>query len=98
MTARHPPADLPAEESETDTEDHGSTERSPRLAPPVPVGVAEPQATEAEALAEEEEEVTQPTCKFAGLWVLCKFFFSAGCCAGNFEQGDVQTEGGVVAS
>ena len=74
MTARHPPADLPAEESETDTEDHGSTERSPRLAPPVPVGVAEPQATEAEALAEEEEEVTQPTCKFAGLWVLCNFF------------------------
>ena len=99
VTARRPPADLPAEESETDAEDHGSTERSPRFAPPVPVGVDEPQATETEALAEEEEEVTQPTYKYAqgyGRFVIR--YTRLATALGNFEQGDVQTEGAVVAS
>ena len=99
VTARRPPADLPAEESETDADDHGSTERSPRFAPPVPVGVAEPQATETEALAEEEEEVTQPTYKYAQGYGRFEIRYTRLATAlGNFEQGDVQTEGAVVAS
>ena len=40
-TARHPTADLPAEEDSA-SDATGSAERSPRLALPVPVGLAEP--------------------------------------------------------
>ena len=45
-TARNPTADQPAEEDSA-SDDTGSAERSPRLALPVPVGMAETQADEA---------------------------------------------------
>ena len=63
------------------------------------MGVAEPKATEAEALAEEEEEVAQPTYRYAqgyGRFVIR--YTRLATALGNFEQGDVQTEGAVVAS
>ena len=48
-TARHPAADLPAEEDSA-SDATGSAERSPRLALPAPVGLAEPPEADTERL------------------------------------------------
>ena len=63
-TARNPTADLPAEEDSA-SEDTGSAERSPRLALPVPVGMAETQADEADEATEDEAMNAEPSYAFA---------------------------------
>ena len=62
-TARHPSADLPAEEDSA-SDATGSAERSPRFALPVPVGIAEPEAGTEEA-TEEEDMAAEPNYAFA---------------------------------
>ena len=63
-TARNPTADLPAEEDSA-SEDTGSAERSPRLALPVPVGMVETQADEADEATEDEAMNAEPSYAFA---------------------------------
>ena len=63
-TARHPTADLPAEE-ETACEATESAERSPRLALPVPVGPAEPPEDGTEEATEDEDTAAEPNYAFA---------------------------------
>ena len=63
-TARNPTVDQPAEE-DSDSDDTGSAERSPRLALPVPVGMAETQADEADEATEDETMNAEPSYAFA---------------------------------
>ena len=98
VTARHPPADPPSDESDIDSEATDSKERSPRYAQPVPVGAAEPLEAEAEEATEEEGIVEEPTYTFAqgyGRFVIR--YTRPETALGNFEQGNVQTESAVVA-
>ena len=63
-TARHPSADLPAEEDSA-SDATGSVERSPRLALPVPVGLSEPPEAGTEEATEDEDMAAEPTYAFA---------------------------------
>ena len=63
-TARHPSADLPAEEDSA-SDATGSAERSPRLALRVPVGIAEPPEAGTEEATEEEDMAAEPNYAFA---------------------------------
>ena len=96
--AKHPPADPPSAESDTDSDATGSKERSPRYAQPVPVGAADPPEAEAEEATEEEDIVAEPTYTFAqgyGRFVIR--YTRLATALGNFEQGNIQTESAVVA-
>ena len=63
-TAKHPNVDLPAEEdSASDTT--GSAERSPKLALPVTVGLAEPPEVGTEEATEDEDVMAEPNFSFA---------------------------------
>ena len=62
--ARHPSADLPAEEDSA-SDATGSAERSPRFALPVPVGIAEPPEAGTEEATEEEDMAAEPNYAFA---------------------------------
>ena len=96
--AKHPPADPPSAESDTDSDATGSKERSPRYAQPVPVGAADPPEAEAEEATEEEDIVAEPTYTFAqgyGRFVI--LYTRLATALGNFEQGNIQTESAVVA-
>ena len=66
-TARSSTADLPAEEDSA-SEDTGWAERSPRLALPVPVGMVETQADEADEATEDEAMNATQLCLCQGVW------------------------------
>ena len=63
-TAKHPNADLPAEEDSA-SDATGSAERSPKLALPVPVGLAEPPEVGTEEATEDEDTMAEPNYTFA---------------------------------
>ena len=96
-TARNPTADLPAEEDSA-SDDTGSAERSPRLALPVPVGMAETQADEADEATEDEAMNDEPSYAFAkGYGRFGIGYTRLATALGNFEQGDIDAESAVVA-
>ena len=96
-TARNPTADLPAEEDSA-SEDTGSAERSPRLALPVPVGMVETQADEADEATEDEAMNAEPSYAFAkGYGRFGIGYTRLATALGNFEQGDIGAESAVVA-
>ena len=94
-TARHPSADLPAEEDSA-SDATGSAERSPRFALPVPVGIAEPPEAGTEEATEEEDMAAEPA--FAkGYGRFGIGYTRLATALGNFEQGNTQAESTVVA-
>ena len=96
-TARHPAADLPAEEDSA-SDATGSAERSPRLALPVPVGLAEPPEADTEEATEDEDMAAEPNYAFAKGYGRFGIGYSRLATAlGNFEQGNIHAEGTVVA-
>ena len=97
-TARNnPTADLPAEEDSA-SDDTGSAERSPRLALPVPVGMAETQADEADEATEDEAMNVEPSYAFAkGYGRFGIGYTGLATALGSFEQGDIGAESAVVA-
>ena len=95
--ARNPTADLPAEEDSA-SEDTGSAERLPRLALPVPVGMAETQADEADEATEDETMNAEPSYAFAkGYGRFGIGYTRLTTALGNFEQEDIGAESAVVA-
>ena len=96
-TARHPSADLPAEEDSA-SDAAGSAERSPRFALPVPVGIAEPPEAGTEEATEEEDMAAEPNYAFAkGYGRFGIGYTRLATALGNFEQGNIQAESTVVA-
>ena len=96
-TARHPVPDLPAEEDSA-SDATGSAERSPRLALPVPVGLAEPPEADTEEATEDEDMAAEPNYAFAKGYGRFGIGYSRLATAlGNFEQGNIQAESTVVA-
>ena len=96
-TARHPAADLPAEEDSA-SDATGSAERSPRLALPVPVGLAEPPEADTEEATEDEDMAAEPNYAFAkGYGRFGIGYTRLATALGNFEQGNIQAESTVVA-
>ena len=96
-TARNPTADLPAEEDSA-SEATGSAERSPRLALPVPVGMVETQADEADEATEDEAMIAEPSYAFVkGYGRFGIGYTRLATALGNFEQGDIEAESAVVA-
>ena len=95
--ARYPPVDSQLEESDTDSDDSGAKERSPRHAP-VLVGAAEPLEVEAAEATEDEKTVEEPTYTFAqGYGRFAIRYTRLATALGNFEQGNAQAESAVVA-
>ena len=97
-TARHPSADLLPAEEDSSSDATGSVERSPRFAQPVPVGAAEPPEAGTEEATEEEDMAAEPNYAFAkgcGRFVIG--YTRLATALGNFEQGNIQAEGTVVA-
>ena len=96
-TAKHPNADLPAEEdSASDTAE--SAERSPKLALPVPVGLAEPPEVGTEEATEDEDMMAEPNYTFAkGYGRFGTGYTRSATALGNFEQGSIEAESAVVA-
>ena len=96
-TARNPTADLPADEDSA-SDDTGSAERSPRLALPAPVGMAETQADETDEATEDEAMNDEPSYAFAkGYGRFGIGYTRLATALGNFEQGDIGAESAVVA-
>ena len=96
-TARHPAADLPAEEDSA-SDATGSAERSPRLALPLPVGLAEPIEADTEEATEDEDMAAEPSYAFAkGYGRFGIGYTRLATALGNFEQGNIQAESAVVA-
>ena len=96
-TARHPAADLPAEEDSA-SDATGSAERSPRLALPAPVGLAEPPEADTEETTEDEDMAAEPNYAFAkGYGRFGIGYTRLATALGNFEQGNIQAESTVVA-
>ena len=96
-TAKHPTADLPAEEDSA-SDATGSAERSPRLALPVPVGLAEPPEDGTEEATEDEDTAAEPNYAFAkGYGRFGIGYTRLATALGNFEQGDIEAESAVVA-
>ena len=96
-TARHPTADLP-EEEDSASDATGSAERSPRLALPVPVGLAEPSEDGTEEATEDEDMAAEPNYAFAkGYGRFGIGYTRLATALGNFEQGNIQAESAVVA-
>ena len=96
-TARHPTADLPAEEDSA-SDATGSAERSPRLALPVPVGLAEPPEDGTEEATEDEDTAAEPNYAFAkGYGRFGIGYTRLATALGNFEQGSIEAESAVVA-
>ena len=91
-TAKHPNADLPAEE-DSDSAATGSAERSPKLALPVPVGLAEPPEVGTEEATEDEDMMAEPTYTFAkGYGRFGIGYTRLATALGNFEQGSIEAE------
>ena len=96
-TARHPAADLPAEEDSA-SDATGSAERSPRLALPVPVGLAEPPEADTEEAPEDEDMAAEPNYAFAkGYGRFGIGYTRLATALGNFEQENIQAESTAVA-
>ena len=96
-TARHPSADLPAEEDSA-SDATGSAERSPRFALPVPVGLAEPLEAGTEEATKDEDMAAEPNYAFAkGYGRFGIGYTRLATALGNFEQGNIQAESTVVA-
>ena len=96
-TAKHPNADLPAEEDSA-SDATGSAERSPKLALPVPVGLAEPPEVGTEEATEDEDMMAEPNYTFAkGYGRFGIGYTRLATALGNFEQGSIEAEGAVVA-
>ena len=96
-TARHPTADLPAEEDSA-SDATGAAERSPRLALPVPVGLAEPPEDGTEEATEDEDTAAEPNYAFAkGYGRFGIGYTRLATALGNFEQGNIEAESAVVA-
>ena len=96
-TAKHPTADLPAEEDSA-SDATGSAERSPRLALPVPVGLAEPPEDGTEEATEDEDTAAEPNYAFAkGYGRFGIGYTRLATALGNFEQGNIEAESAVVA-
>ena len=95
-TAKHPSADLPAEEDSA-SDAAGSAERSPKLALPVPVGLAEPPEVGTEEATEDEDMMAEPNCTFAkGYGRFGMGYTRLATALGNFEQGSIEAESVVV--
>ena len=96
-TAKHPNADLPAEEDSA-SDATGSAERSPKLALPVPVGLAEPPEVGTEEATEDEDMMAEPNYTFAkGYGRFGIGYTRLATALGNFEQGSIEAESAVVA-
>ena len=96
-TARHPTIYLPAEEDSA-SDATGSAERSPRLALPVPVGLAEPPEDGTEEATEDEDTAAEPNYAFAkGYGRFGIGYTRLATALGNFEQGNIEAESAVVA-
>ena len=96
-TAKHPNADLSAEE-DSDSDATGSAERSPKLALPVPVGLAEPPEVGTEEATEDEDMMAEPNYTFAkGYGRFGIGYTRLATALGNFEQGSIDAESAVVA-
>ena len=96
-TAKHPTADLPAEEDSA-SDATGSAERSPKLALPVPVGLAEPPEVGTEEATEDEDTTAEPNYAFAkGYGRFGIGYTRLATALGNFEQGSIEAESAVVA-
>ena len=96
-TAKHPTADLPAEEDSA-SDATGSAERSPRLALPVPVGLAEPPEVGTEEATEDEDTAAEPNYAFAkGYGRFGIGYTRLATALGNFEQGNIEAESAAVA-
>ena len=96
-TAKHPTADLPAEEDSA-SDATGSAERSPRLALPVPVGLAEPPEVGTDEATEDEDTAAEPNYAFAkGYGRFGIGYTRLATALGNFEQGNIEAESAVVA-
>ena len=96
-TAKHPTADLPAEEDSA-SDATGSAERSPRLALPVPVGLAEPPEVGTEEATGDEDTAAEPNYAFAkGYGRFGIGYTRLATALGNFEQGNIEAESAVVA-
>ena len=88
---------LICQQMKTPSEDTESAERSPRLALPVPVGMAETQADEADE-ATDEAMNAEPSYAFAkGYGSFGIGYTRPATALGNFEQGDNGAESTVVA-
>ena len=96
-TAKHPTADLPGEEDSA-SDATGSAERSPKLALPVPVGLAEPPEVGTEEATEDEDTAAEPNYAFAKGYGRFGIGYTRLVTAlGNFEQGNIEAESAVVA-
>ena len=96
-TAKHPNADLPAEEDSA-SDATGSAERSPKLALPVPVGLAEPPEVGTQEATEDEDMMAEPNYTFAkGYGRFGIGYTRLATALGNFEQGSIEAESAVVA-
>ena len=85
------------QQKKTLSEDTGSAERSPRLALPVPVGMVETQADEADEATEDEAMNAEPSYAFAKGYGRFGIGYRLATALGNFEQGDIGAESAVVA-
>ena len=96
-TAKHPNVDLSAEE-DSDSDATGSADRSPKLALPVPVGLAEPPEVGTEEATEDEDMRDEPNYTFAkGYGRFGIGYTRLATALGNFEQGSIDAESAVVA-
>ena len=96
-TAKDSTANLPAEEDSA-SDPTGSAERSPRLALPVPVGIAEPPEDGTEEATEDEDTTAEPNYAFAKEYGRFGIGYARLATAlGNFEQGNIEAESAVVA-
>ena len=97
LVERPDTADLPAEEDSA-SDATGSAERSPRLALPVPVGLAEPPEVGTEEATEDEDTAAEPNYAFAkGYGRFGIGYTRLATALGNFEQGNIEAESAVVA-
>ena len=86
--------DLSAEE-DSDSDATGSADRSPELALPVPVGLAEPPEVCTEEATEDENMRAEPFAKGHGRFGMG--YTRLATALGNFEQGSIDAESAVVA-
>ena len=96
-TAKHPNVD-PSAEEDSDSDATGSADRSPKLALPVPVGLAEPPEVGTEEATEDEDMRAEPNYTFAkGYGRFGIGYTRLATALGNFEQGSIDAESAVVA-
>ena len=88
---------MPAEEDSA-SDAARSAERSPELALPVPVRLAEPPEVGTDEATEDEDTAAEPNSAFAkGYGRLGIGYTRLATALGNFEQGNIEAESAVVA-